>query len=197
MRLVSGPALAVTAAIVFLACGETQEVAQTESPRATTPATPTASSAPTTAPAPPTPTADDVPADWQTYTDPELGFSLEYPPGLVVEDLSDPTSDLSQRVLDFRSEEGQGFAIVVANNPDGLSVKDWAAEYSTCVFEKTPEVQNIDVDGNEALKCTGEPFDGKFEAVIVISRSDKIVYITSTVSDRDFDTIMSSFEFTS
>jgi hypothetical protein len=57
MRLVSGLALAATAAIVFLACGETQEVTQSESPGVTASATPTASPIPTTAPASPTPTA--------------------------------------------------------------------------------------------------------------------------------------------
>jgi hypothetical protein len=78
MRLVSGLALAATAAIVFLACGETQEVTQSESPAATASATPTASSAPTTAPS--TPTADEVPTPpTEAYADPDYGYSFDYP----------------------------------------------------------------------------------------------------------------------
>lgn len=89
MRLVSGLALAVVAAVALLACGETQEVIQSESPGATTPAAsatptagPVAADTPTATAAPdvsPTPT---VPLDVDPY-DPSAWTAVPVPTSAI------------------------------------------------------------------------------------------------------------------
>jgi hypothetical protein len=211
MRLVLGLTVAATAAVLFLGCGTTEELSQpqageTSPPVTATPTpsvagtpTPTPTLTPSATPAPtdtPVPTTSPTPGATLAYTDAEYGFGLEYPNDLTVSDLSDPSSPLSQRVLDFRPAKGHiGFAIVVADNPQNLTVEQWATEYSTCVLNGETSTSTVVIDGEDGLSCVGEPLAGKFETVVVFTRNTSIFYITSTLSDSVFDSILSGIRF--
>jgi hypothetical protein len=143
MRLVSGLALAATAAIVFLACGETQEVTPGTS---TTPAGPS----PTPASESPTPTSEKTPlptppADWSTYTDPELGFSFPQPPGLTAsEQFFDLPAKNGNPPVQQRSvtlDDDAGLFVVgvsVVPNPVDLTVDEWVRRYVGWPSEPQP-----------------------------------------------------------
>jgi hypothetical protein len=193
MRLVSGLALAATAAIVFLACGETQEVTQSESPGVTASATPTASSAPTTAAASATPPADGVPADWETYTDP-LGFSLAYPPDLSYTDGGDVTAGgVTRRVVEFRSStdpKGPRFAISITENSEELTLEEWL-QFTACVRETIVYGR---VDGQDAIFCTSLPEEIP-EYAVLFQHMGRMVYLTSIfMSQTDFDALVNSID---
>jgi hypothetical protein len=80
--------------------GEEAPVAQATSTPTPTPAEqPTATAASTIAPTPtptptPEPTATAQSTDWLTYSDPDFGFSIDYPPQFVIEILEAKGGDL-------------------------------------------------------------------------------------------------------
>lgn len=179
--------------LLAAACADAEEELKQEP----TPSPTAAASDVSTPPPPSSPTTTgEIPADWKMYTDSEFGFSLRYPPGFGVEDLSDPSSPLSQRVLQFRPSEGAsaGFALVIADNDKALSPEEWAREFSTCPLEPGDEVDRITVDGADGVTCLGEPIAGKFETVVVLTRDENIMYLTSTLSESDFEHVISGLD---
>lgn len=198
LTLLALPLLAFLAACADAEEEELQQPLQSPSPtEQPTAVTSTPSAVPTNAPpASPTPPADPVPADWETYTDADYAFSLRYPPELLLEDLSDPSSPLSQRVLQFRAPDGAnvGFALVIADNDKGLSPEEWAREFSTCSLDEGDEADSVIVDGVNGVMCLGEPLAGKFESVVVLPRDGSIMYLTSTLAESDFESVISGLD---
>jgi len=108
----------------------------TPSPAAQPSATPTPAPSPTPAAAE-TPAATAAPTDWLTYTDPEYGFSIAYPPDFIVEDVGAKgglpgTAVKLLRAVDRRFRDGYPpgqveFALFVK---DADTAAEWVSKHS-------------------------------------------------------------------
>ncbi len=124
-----------------------------EEEEATASATPTA--APTVMPSPtpaPEPSPDSIPADWQTYTDPALGFSFPHPSGLSVSERffefpeKNGNPAIQVRTLTYTSEKGLfTLGLAIAPNPNALSLEDWVKTYPG--WPGQPTETAIDTEG--------------------------------------------------
>jgi hypothetical protein len=177
-------------------------------PTPTSAAEPTPTTAPTQAPGgaggggldlatvvpPPTPAS----ADFTTYVDPVLGFSLQYPPDLAFTDLTGPisTGGLIQRAIEFRSPEdpSRAFGISVSANPKGLTLEQWAIEYAAC---RPKSIQQGMLGGIAAITCTREVIEGRPAPAVVADHSGRIFLIsgTSGLTGSEFIQISGSFGF--
>jgi hypothetical protein len=120
----------------FLATGGgEEEEAAVAQPTATPTPSPDATVAPTATPAP-TRTPAPPPNDWETYVDPELGFSFPHPKGWtssteyyeLPETKGNP--EVLLRSVTFRDDAGHPtITYAVAPNPAGLTLEDWIASY--------------------------------------------------------------------
>jgi hypothetical protein len=93
-----------------------------------------------------------VSTGWKTYTDPNLGFTLEYPPDLISSDLTGPTPSSGVRVIDFRhpTDAGRGFAVEVYP-PSSEALTEWAQTRTACLPET---IESASLDGKSAVFCT-------------------------------------------
>src|SRR3990172_7439310 len=143
----------VTGAYFWVTSGGGTEEAAVAQP------TPTPEPAPT-ATATPTPASTVEPDSWTTYRDPVLGFSLDYPPDLVVKDITGPSPDgLNERAIEFPSSEGtsRAFVISVSAKTRGITIQQWAIEYAAC---RPKSIQQSTFSGLPAIACTREVIEG-------------------------------------
>ncbi len=186
-----------TAASVYYAVprGEEEVVQQVQTPTPEASATlePSPSTVPTaTTPASsPSPTAEPspeaVPADWKTYDDPVLDFSLRYPPDLVLTDLTGPSpaGGLNVRALQFRSasDRSRSFTMAIVENSKGLSLDQWVHEFTACL-PKT--IERGTIAGNAAVFCTSQP-EEILEAAVVFEHTGQMILITSIMPAFGFE----------
>lgn len=153
--------LGTAAVLVAGSCVKEEEVAQqaaTASPTASAAASPPATASP---PSAATPSSEGVPADWKSYSDPTLGFSLRYPPDLVVQDSGFVRG---QRGLEFRSpqDRSRAFVVAIVENPRGLTLEQWVLEFAACI---DGTIKPSQVRGKTALICTSQPEETPENAV--------------------------------
>ncbi len=194
-RLWMLPVLGLIAVLGF-ACGDSgddkpQSVSST-APAASVAATPSASASPT-AIATPAP----VPSGWTTYTDPQLGFSVAYPPDLVFKEVIGPTPLGGQLAIEFRSasDPERGFGVTIIDNPAGASLEKWTAEFSGCL---TDTIQSATVAGWVSLTCTAEVLEGSPEWAAIVPYEDKMLRIVAgkaKFTDSEFAAMIASFRF--
>jgi len=153
--------------------------------------------APTTATGSPAPSYP-VPDDWLTHMDPVLGFSLRYPPDLVLHDLTGPSPQggLRERTLDFRAPGTQlrAFALsVIGSFRDGISLEDWAWESAGCTRES---IHQSTLDSVPAVRCTREVY-GDFREPAIVSEHGGRMFLISGIglSEIEFDRVFGSFKF--
>jgi hypothetical protein len=192
-------AVGATAVVVAGTGGEEELVQQPASATATSATTtPTSGASPTVSPAAsptqaPTPEPSRaVPADWQTYEDPHLGFSVAYPPDLVFGDLSpsNPEPGINERAFEFQSpnDPRRGFTVAIASNIKSASLEAWVAEYGPCVPSTfTPG----EVDGQPVLFCNSEPAGVRLKAV-AFQQMGNLVLISSLLPASEFDLLAAS-----
>ena len=134
-----------------------------------------------------------VPSDWKEYTDPELGFSLRYPPDLTPKDLSSPgnSSGLSERVIDIRSGKNpsRAVSISVSSIDAHLTPRDWALKYTACIPDTISEGN---VMANQAIFCTEQATEVT-NAGVVIDHDGKIYHIGSLLTGEEFSIVLDSF----
>lgn len=170
---------------VFLAACRSEEESLPSASQTIAAASPTVTAAPSSAPTPsPVPS---IPADWQTYTDPVLGFSLRYPPDLVIADLTgpNPTAGLNERVFQFRSpsEPSRSFSLSISSNPDGLGPEEWLLNKAACL---PGTLEQGNVAGQPATLCTSQPEEIR-EAAVAFGWMGKILFITSIMPASGFE----------
>jgi len=193
----------VTLATAFVSCEDAEEAVtqlttttQASSPtQFTSPSLAPPIAATTTATASPT---DPIPDTWLTYLDPVLGFSLRYPPDLVLKDLTGPSPQggLRERDLQFRAPRTQprGFTVsVIESFPEGISLEDWAWEYAGCPRES---IHLSTLDNVLAVRCTREVYEDYREPAMVSEYGGRMFLISGTgLSEAEFDLVFSSFKF--
>jgi len=169
--------------------GEEEVVAQptpTEAPTLTPTAEPTATPKPSPV----------VPADWLTYVDPVLSFSLRYPPDLVATDVTGPASagGVNVRAIEFRSAEdpSRAFGISVSENTKGLTLEQWAIEYAAC---QPKSIQQGTFGGSQAILCTREVIEGRPHPAALGENADRIFLISGNLTDSEFSQLRTSFGF--
>jgi hypothetical protein len=192
---VAGVALLGTASAVavYVASpgGEEEAVQATVSATAGT-ETPTPAGSPTVSPAASS-TPDEVPADWQTYNDLVLAFSLRYPPDLVFKDVT--PGGATERAVDFRSptDSSRALGISVSKKPEGLTLKEWAVEFAAC---RPTSIESATLAGAEAMGCTREVIEGQPEPSILAERGGKVFLMSAIgLTDAEFTQVLSSFLF--
>ena len=133
-----------------------------------------------------------VPGDWKEYTDPELGFTVDYPSDLIAKDLTGPApgTGWTQRVVEFRAAEdrSRAFAIAVYSNAQALTAGEWLQEYSGCLPET---VHQGSVAGQTAVFCTSVPKDIP-EMAVAFAYQGRIFYITALIDESEFESVLSS-----
>jgi len=143
----------------------------------------------------PEPSPKGIPADWQSYTDPALGFSLRYPPDLMATDLTPPSpASPNLHVIEFRSvgDRSRGFAISFSET-FGLSLEQWAIEYAAC---RPDSMQPATLNGIAAIACTREVLEGHSGPAILAQNENLIALISGGgFKDSEFDQVTSSFHF--
>jgi len=180
-----------TAVGVYVAApgGGEEEVAQqvaTPTPEATSaspspePATPPATTAT------PAPSGAVIPAGWLQYPDPVLGFSLRYPPDLVLKDLSSEAG----RILDFRAAKdgSRAFSVEIYTNTQRVTLRDWALTETACLPETIEETV---VAGAPAVLCTEQATETP-NSLVVLDYSSRIYEIGSLLPPAEFDTVLAS-----
>lgn len=177
--------------------GEEEALQQVETATSSESATPT----PTLPPVPtvlPLPTLPSVPADWLTYADPVLGFSLRYPPDLVLTDTGpSPQGGLQERDLVVRSAQDRSrvFSIsIIESNPRGLTIDEWAVEFAACNPKSTQEGL---LAGIRAIFCSREVVEGRSQPSVLAEHGGRIFLISagSTLTDSEFSAVLQSFQF--
>jgi len=154
--------------------------------------TPTATGA-AAATSTPTPTAE--PGSWATYRDPVLGFSLDYPPDLIVKDITGPSPDgLNERAIEFRSSEdtSRAFVISVSANTRDITLEQWAIEYAAC---RTKSIQESVLGGIPALACTREVVEGRPGPAVLADHGGKIFLMSGHLPDSEFSQLRETFSF--
>jgi hypothetical protein len=194
---------AVSAVAVIVASpGGEEEVVQQPASITPTPGSPTPTLGASTTPSPggsatplpsPDSSPDAVPADWQTYDDPVLGFSLRYPADLVFKDRTQPSpvDGLSERALEFRSSTEpppRAFTISVSSNSKGLTSEQWLLRYAACLPGTIG--QGI-VAGRGATFCTSEPAEVP-EAAVALEHMGKMFFITAVLPPAELEQIIAS-----
>ena len=167
--------------------------------------TPTASAAATATPGPtllpslaPLPTLPPIPEDWLTNVDAVLGFSLRYPPDLVLTDTGpSPLGGLRERDLVFRSAQDQSrvFSIsIVESNPAGLTIDEWAVEFAAC---NPKSIEEGSLAGIRAIFCSREVVEGHPEPSVLAEHDGRIFLIStgSALTDSEFTAVLQSFQF--
>jgi hypothetical protein len=153
------------------------------------PTTVTPSAAATTQPSP-----DGVPTDWQTYTDPVLGFSLRYPGDLTLEDLtpSRGTGGRYERVLDARSptDSGRAVSVEVIANPDNVSPRDWALAETACIPDS---IEDTSIAGQPAVSCIEQATETPHPTVL-FGHQGRMFEIGSLLMDSEFDLVIGSLQ---
>jgi hypothetical protein len=196
--------LGIAGGVVYIAVPSSEEEVLQEVQTATpTPsgvpastATPTSLSTLTPGPtgtAPPSPTPS---SEWLTYVDAQLGFSLRYPPDLVLTDLTGPSpvAGLNERVFQFRSpsQPTRSFSISISSNPTGLTPEQWLLGKAACLPKTMAQGS---VDGQAAASCTSRPEEIP-EAAMAFEHMAKIVFITSVMPafgfESEFEAVMAS-----
>lgn len=150
-------------------------------------------------PVPGEPTTDET-ANWKTYTDAKLGFSIKYPP-----QWSPHTEGISQGVV-FRSSEieaGMPQAGVSAKeNLKGLSPYEWWQESIKGYGDEASLTANttqksVTIGGVQGTRVeTINTYEG-IPFVQVLLPKSKTIYIIeiSMIKDGTFDQILSTFRF--
>jgi len=178
--------------------------------------TPTATTAPTVTPtAEPTPTPEPspgVPADWLTYTDAVLGFSLRYPPDWHLSPAKgggeltalysyDPTRVPPEQAGMPVSRDKLKAEILVLDNPEGLSMEAWIRrdrERGAPVLISSRSA--ITVDNTSGIAETVELGEGGSAVQYFFPKGADVYVIVKYPADsllsRDFATILGSFRFT-
>jgi hypothetical protein len=194
-------ALLLLGLLGVLACGDSEEDVDDgaqETPSAsqglqtttaaTSPGSPTSLPSSTLAPT--------VPAEWETFTDPVLGFTLRYPAGLMPVDLtgSTPVGGLMERVWVFQPSDdgagGHGFAISISANQEAHSIDEWV-QFTACTRESLRDVM---VSGERALRCTAMATETAGEGA-VIEIAGSMLYISSGDMDsNEFDLMIGSIQ---
>jgi|SRR3990170_6419142 len=163
-------------------------------------AQPTPTEAPALSPtAEPTPTPEPTPgapADWLTYVDPVLGFSLQYPPDLTFTDLTGPTptDGLNERAVEFRSSEDPSRAFVISVSPrtKDITLEQWAIEYAAC---QPKSIRQSTLGGIPALACTREVIEGRPGPAVLADHGGKIFLMSGHLADSEFSQLRASFGF--
>jgi hypothetical protein len=139
-----------------------------------------------------------IPADWKTYVDPVLGFSLRYPPDLVLTDLTGPTpaGSLQERVLLARAAQDQARVLsvsIIESNPKGLAIDEWAVEYAGC---NPKSIQPGLLGRVPAILCTREAFEEWAEPAVAAEVGGRIFLITngSGLTGDEFSAVVRSFQ---
>ena len=109
----------------------------------------------------------DETANWKTYRNEEYGFKIKYPPDWGYED--DTQNDCFPQhpcisSIDFRSHIATGWvAVMIFDNPDALSVKDWLYKFKELKeLEKLEQfeefsLKEIEIGGEKGLRLTYLP----------------------------------------
>jgi hypothetical protein len=163
----------------FLATGGgEEEEAAVAQPTPTPDPSASATAAPTATPEP-TRTSAPLPDDWETYVDPELGFSFPHPKGLTATvDISEPPAkagDPATRLLTFRDSAGRAvFGLAIIPSP-GVALSEWIGEFDPCVSQADGQdsLENRTIGGKSGLWC---PFNqlGQPNPIFYIERDGVI-----------------------
>jgi len=158
-----------------------------------------------------------IPAGWEVYVDPALGFSFPQPPGLVATERSYETHETdacpANQVSGTGFNDSDGIPIVgvgVAPNPCGLSVEEWIRTYPGWPCEPngypTCEPADVLVAGERGIRFSinvlGEPaaniyfgHDGLiFELSGNVFGSGHGGY-SAAISEAEFQVIVEGFRF--
>ena len=188
VRTAAAAAPLLALGIALNSCGESEEdvapqPTATASPAPTDPASP--------APLRATATTAPVPSGWTSYTDPLLGFSLQYPSDLAVTDKGSSSSTGDERDLEFRSAgDPPRLVLVVAmvENNRGLTLDQWVLEYAACLPET---VEQNTLAGKNALFCTSAPAEVP-EAAVAFEHKGMMFLIRSLMPPAEFDLLIAS-----
>jgi hypothetical protein len=140
-----------------------------------------------------TPGPTPTPA-WSTYTDPVLGFTLEYPADLSYTDSGEPATSAEWRERDivFSSSKDSGhpvFAIAIVENHESLALDEWVAQFSACRPDTTVQGQ---VDGQPAIFCTSEPL--RPELAVTFEFMGRMLLLRGPLSQPEFDRLVASIQ---
>lgn len=181
------PVLGLIAARGIACSDEKEDNPQSASPTAAltsiTPATTATAPAATTQPTPP--------PDWEVYEDPGANYSLRYPAYLEPQYRSSGGTSSTQ--FSDGASSNLGFVISV-QDAAGLSLEDWFAAYNACLPETSPKTRQI--AGEQALICTASVLDGILEETAAIEHRGKVIYVSSTLTTDEFESVISTLELT-
>ena len=133
---------------------------------------------------------------WSRYRNADLGVRFEYrlePDGyaLVQQDIEElPSDEVVESVSLFNSEEYQellasdipregppSISLIVFENPDNLSLKQWAEESLVSAFSQAiGEIQELEFSGVPAIRYT---YDGLYMTEVTIAHNSGRIYLFS------------------
>ena len=195
-----GTAGVVGAVVVASSGGEEELVQQIETATAS-PSAPTKAPSPTTLATPspaPEPSPSDAPADWRTYVDPVLGFSLEYPADLELSDETGPSPVPGRRILNIHSADKSRVAIVQVYNENefgaqSVVLEKWAVEFAAC---REDSLQQASLRGTPAISCNTEVVVG-FQSPAIMAKHEGSLYMISHrgLSEAEFNNLIEKFNY--
>ncbi len=135
-------------------------------------------------------------ANWNKYSNPEMGYSLEYPSTMVYREW-DPAADILHSVSFYLAQDSDSplyrvpeIAITVFSNPQRLTSKEWLTAHSgregaqigrssAAFFGNITEPTTVIVDGLRAI-AFGESFGSIHAERIIIARDASIFSMSYT-----------------
>jgi hypothetical protein len=167
--------------------------------------------------APPQPTLVPTSESWETYTDPQLGFSFPHPPGLTLkettfeEHATDSCPAVQARIVSLVDEDGVGkTGVVVAPNPCNFSLEEWIRTFPGWPCEPNPsptcEPEEVTVSGEPGIRFSLDSL-GEPAATIYFAHGDVVYALggnvygsgeartSPTLAEEDFQRIVAGFRF--
>lgn len=125
-------------------------------------------------------------ADWKTYTNKDMSFSITYPPNWQI--IIDKPN---KAVLGFE-DAGPSFFTQLYPNPKRLSLKNWFNENRSLLFQTGVDFtfSEITIDNHSGLKASGG-----FGPFVLLDAPPKESIIVVGGESLEFNQILSTFKF--
>lgn len=156
-----------------------------------------------------TPTSEStVPADWKTYINEQIGYTIKYPPEMIpsrgncdsfiLPDSEKEREDV-QSIRDSGIEigytiEGLELAFCKMSNPDGLGIEDFAKKHTP-----NAKFESVSLNRHKGLKTTTGALQKSFTEFFINSPDKGLVRIWYRYGQGKYQTIasqiLSTFEF--
>jgi hypothetical protein len=155
----------------------------------------------------PTPTPAPPPDDWETYVDPDFGFTIDYPPQFVVEELGSRTGLPAGfvkllRFVDKQFVDGYppgqvavGILVKDGDTPEGWLSKHSGESASEPIYEGVTNVASLEVADRPAVSFDWDGGEAGDVHSVAFFRDANTIELHWYASDPTYEsTIQSTFD---